>query len=1238
MGSKYTCFLHPQPDFSDKNLEDPCPKCGRPYGFPLHDYPGEIGSFTGLEPLNRGFYSAAYVSTDPLLGLKRVLKVCPKSIYEKFNKNFYSELKAHARMAEDTQHLVKVVNGFDADLTFGDVTLPCHVAVLEYIDGETLESILESAPADARTLAQIGVDLFRILAELRGHEGFHNDLHEGNLIVARLRGGARRADALNDSIRVVAIDLNSSSDDSKSDETRRGDIHWVAVHLKRIADQLLATPEKIDEIDYRLASLLHERAHLMSPKATSQRVLSPEECIEDIRAAFQQVASPWSAPPRLRHFGDYYNAQTLAPWYVPLLLVDPEESWLTRVSSPGPQIVTGMRGCGKTMLLRALELHARAAPREQEPESAPLDRLGQDGYVGIYASATRLLNPMGASTPALRNPFEVLFAAYCLAGIRAVRHVAELSLDSVVSSWYNHLAQVLNTHLDSDVDWSSIGSEYELERRIHRVLVALGDETCGYRLRSHPSTAFPDLAEYLTRCCSIWSDKYVLFLLDDVSTRYVDQEQIEEIVSALLFQDIRCAFKLTSEAQTLELVLRSPGQIEKARVGRDYEVFDLGSEVYEKIKSRGRLGGRDFVESILSRRAKYYSSHPTIRPKELLGDASLESIGRLIATTSRSARKKKEAYHGLTALARVCVGDIGDIISLYDVILKRGEGKGRPIPRSIQSECYQEFCSRRLYDLNRRNGELKDFALGFAEASHELLMKSHRDIQGGQDSRRRLRQYLSIYVRITTGDVEMQYEKLRDLIDSGVFVFAGGSEAPRTKTHDSDPIQQFKLTYRKIYGLSNFIGLAESDRFELSGSDLEDWLLHPDQGRVVLLRNLGAADRGEGGQHEEDEIETEAVGASAERVTGEFPPSGHQVSLFEPSTAERDQGSQGIGDGIEHIHTAGESALARAMIRARSCDLDEVKGRAFDVVVAGLGFESRTLASLRRLLAHVKARTVMLVKYPEPGKRDEIRRLIAGKGLESVEVDYQDFLRERISFPSGSMLVDVTGLMKPALFHAVRWGMEHEGSVWIAHTAAQSYYPLDSEIAAVLDAEEAGNQYDLLESLTDIMTGEAAPYIVYRLLSSDSDESRRRVLVAFASPKHERLLTLLDERAYDRLELVIPAGSSSRVRLARIVAEVAGRNYPSTEIAGFESNDLAGILEFLSQSYRRWYVERGFNFELGLTGSKLQAVAAACLSAVVKTSQALYVAPASWDANRFTKGVGESRLYELRLHHRKIPE
>ena len=80
------------------------------------------------------------------------------------------------------------------------------------------------------------------------------------------------------------------------------------------------------------------------------------------------------------------------------------------------------------------------------------------------------------------------------------------------------------------------------------------------------------------------------------------------------------------------------------------------------------------------------------------------------------------------------------------------------------------------------------------------------------------------------------------------------------------------------------------------------------------------------------------------------------------------------------------------------------------------------------------------------------------------------------------------------------------------------------------------------------------------------------------------------------------------------------------------SDDLEKSVDFLFQSFALWYVQNGFNFEIGLTGSKMEAVAAAALSAFCKVTQCWYVRPKEFDPQRFTSGAGETRFFEISAH------
>ena len=1219
---KYCCFVCPKTDYSERSLDTVCETCGRSLGFPLKHFPRKVEQYSIIEPLTRGFYAGTFIAEFGKFKEKCVLKIAPKHIYEFFKKDFEQECITHREVAAESEHVVNLTNMFDAQIGFGDITLDCHIAVLDYIKGDTLEQFLKSNSFQARTVAQIAIDLFRILHELEEKRVHHNDLHAGNLIIQKLN--TKRAEAVDESIRVVAIDLGSVADESKSDPQiqRLGDLHWVSQHLRAMAASLLRDPDDLQDLDYRIASVLEEVAYRIAPAVNTQRPPTMDELIQSVRRAFQQVSSPWKEPLILRNFQDSYNAQTLSPWYVPLLLVDPDETWLQRISTPGPQIIMGMRGCGKTMLLRAVQLHARAARLPNETDEHVLRRLSNDRFVGLFVSATRLLDKYDGPADAIHEPYARLLVAYAIEAARALRHIEEIDRKLLTPLAHRQLALAVQDYLDTPEAFESAISLNELERRFLHALVRLSRGDDQYRLRGHPSAAFQHLAEGIRECSTIWNNSYVLFLLDDVSTRYLKVLQIAELFSVLLFQNDACAFKLTSEAQTLAF-LKSPGQVEPAREGRDLAQFDLGAEVYAKIISRQKGEGKDFVAKILDRRSRYYPNHPNISPEKILGDTPLAQIAENIVSTSRTSRKNKEIYHGITALARVCVGDIGDVISLYETVLKKSDRAEWPIRAAIQSECFQEFCSRRLYDLNRRKGILKDTALSFGEASHELLLKSARDFAERKTERKRLRQYMSIYVRITTGDTAFQYERLRDLIDSGVFVFAGGAGSPRSKMRDSDPIQQFKLTYRKIYGLSNLIGLAESDRFELSGDQLEEWLRNPKTGKDVLLRNLGS--NGDDGDPDY-EVSDESVAIPESQDDQEILSIDMQQELF-GAEAKESATAMATNEEQESIVAAW---LADKRPVVRSISVDELQGFTIDQVVLGLGFEERTLESARRLLNITSPKSAWLLSYREPGRSEDILGLVHTQGREVTTKAYEELVDDcAVNVCNGTALIDITGLAKPALFLTVRENLRRNQKLLICHTRAKSYYPLDEDIRRVLEAEQVGDHYALLDELSRILTGEMAPYSLHKLLPTDSDESRRRVLFAFSSAKHERLLSLLDKRTYDRIELILPSANTPRGELARIAAEVAARAFASANIDRLDSDNVQGVLELLLRRYWHWYVQRGFNFELALTGSKLQATAAAALAACFKVAQCWYVRPQEFDLNRFTKGVGETKFYEI---------
>jgi hypothetical protein len=509
----------------------------------------------------------------------------------------------------------------------------------------------------------------------------------------------------------------------------------------------------------------------------------------------------------------------------------------------------------------------------------------------------------------------------------------------------------------------------------------------------------------------------------------------------------------------------------------------------------------------------------------------------------------------------------------------------------------------------------KNHALAFAEAAHDLLVRSHKEAEkktatkGSKRTPSRLRQYSSIYVRVSADDPESvnhQIDLLRDLIDAGVFVYTGG--APRAKTKDSNPMQQFKLSYRKIYGLAAFIGLGDRDRFELSGDDLERWLTNADK-NILLSNQIRMRDKAASATAEQaadESVESKSEAAVAVPVA--------QFQLFSQSS-EQEGVSLLVPKPID------------VSIREVSCS--ELASLPIEAVVTGLGFEDRTLASNVALSRHVAAKAVHAVRYDVAGHSKEIGEVWRRAGLDPIEISYSTALRA-LPRTDGLAVVDISGLSKPLIFKTIRRELQEKGRVIVFHMLAQHYYPLEETLGGLFQAADSGSPIDLLNSLSNVLKGEEGPYRELGLLDEEVDLSRTRALVAFASAKHERLFSLLERREFDYINVIAPAGDLPRARVANYAAEFLCQNYQNATVTALPQK-LDELVSYLDRQYLDLYGQSGANVEFGLTGSKIQAVAAAVVSARRKVAQAWYLSPAKFDEARFSTGVGEAHVYDINV-------
>ena len=211
------------------------------------------------------------------------------------------------------------------------------------------------------------------------------------------------------------------------------------------------------------------------------------------------------------------------------------------------------------------------------------------------------------------------------------------------------------------------------------------------------------------------------------------------------------------------------------------------------------------------------------------------------------------------------------------------------------------------------------------------------------------------------------------------------------------------MTYRKLFGLSSYIGLAQRDRFELSGEDLQDWLQNPSNGKAILTRHLGASP-----------LPSDLATQDDSSTLDNQPPVSKEVE--DPSRSQRTTNSSQLGLISRGEPTEPSEQLViddylSRMPKVKSIQISELATAHSDVIVLGMGFEDRTLESTRRILEYANPSDAVLIRYPNAGHGDDIERLCRDHIQDQSRihiVEYQDFAKSSLALPEGQVLVDVT--------------------------------------------------------------------------------------------------------------------------------------------------------------------------------------------------------------------------------------
>jgi len=140
-------------------------------------------------------------------------------------------------------------------------------------------------------------------------------------------------------------------------------------------------------------------------------------------------------------------------------------------------------------------------------------------------------------------------------------------------------------------------------------------------------------------------------------------------------------------------------------------------------------------------------------------------------------------------------------------------------------------------------------------------------------------------------------------------------------------------------------------------------------------------------------------------------------------------------------------------------------------------------------------------------------------------------------------------------------------------------------------------------------------------------------MVAFVALKHNRIEQILEKTPVERIAAIAPLHSdgreTSRSQVGMIMAKYLAEIYGG-KVYSINSLDHNETYRLLIDLYTRCSLDSGHNFEIALSGTKLQIAGAAMLASVAIPNAIYYSSPAKFDPAKFTKGTAETRLIHIK--------
>jgi hypothetical protein len=628
-----------------------------------------IDEYTLVKSIGKGQIGKVYYAIKEEVEAVRAIKIIPKgNLRDGWQNEIIKVTKLRNRpgVVNYHNHGFKTLDGLDYIFISWD-----------YVPSESLKEIIEGKRVTIQMVVDVVEKTLEILhaCQLVGVE--HADLHSGNILI-------QHPDLLNinpEKRDVWITDFGYLT--AKSNK----DILDDFLGLNRIVQQCLREIDfhELDANEKWLYSILNNdlpRILTETNPIVGDYVRKPKSILNYWK---QMCSSIQNSGVGSQNIGDYLAAEHIGErfdeWkslFVPKFLS------VEKLLERNICVLTGLRGCGKTMLFRRLtalfDVHL-----------GPSGVSGTENFVGFYLNARNIAEafpwlPWDRETMARQQVINFFHLSWCAEIIDWLKEEAKRGTH-LNFSWILNFFSQYYTDFFSTTD----KNEYIL----NHISILINRELEKTRLKSKYEEQSWELADLdflekfskaLIKNCG-FGTKSVYFFLDDYSTPLVNSTT-QRILNPIVFRRSSVVFfkVATESAESYETVGLNGKILEE---DDDYSLIDNGSEVFLRQETEVH----EILSSILQPRIE---RHPLFKDrsltidkilgKTLLNNTELALVIRNEDVYKNGEKISKEYYHGSNVFHAMWTSDVRESISLFaEMVSKEREDKLRTLDENIIS-------------------------------------------------------------------------------------------------------------------------------------------------------------------------------------------------------------------------------------------------------------------------------------------------------------------------------------------------------------------------------------------------------------------------------------------------------------------------------------------------------------------------------------------------------------------------